>query len=124
MRLILIALLLAQLPLPESRETDWSRYIAAEIGGVAEAPAMGMRVDILTDDTAWEVEFAMKGKEYEAIGQAVLYSLATERPGGIILLMGRGPRDQELVSYWKCKAAGERCGFVVRGFDVKTREWK
>jgi len=42
------------------------------------------RVDILTEDVAWEVDFAHKW--YEAVGQAVHYAMLTGRKPGIILI--------------------------------------
>lgn len=93
--LALIALLLAA-PLEDRtawRETDWSGHLAAEVGGVAEYRLPdGRRVDILTDTTAWEVEWCDKWPE--SIGQSLGYAIATDRTPGVWLLK-RGAADDE-----------------------------
>lgn len=42
--------------------------------------------DIVTPGTAWEVDFAHNGKEYEAVGQGLFYGAAMGKRAGVILL--------------------------------------
>ena len=59
-------------PNPTDPEPAWSRFLAAELGGVAEYRTVdGSRVDVLTDTHAYEVEWCKKWKE--SIGQAFEY---------------------------------------------------
>lgn len=46
----------------------------------------GSRVDILSDDVAWEVEWCRRSKVFEAIGQSIHYASATGRKPGVWLL--------------------------------------
>jgi hypothetical protein len=70
-----------------SNEVAWSAYLCRVYtdGGVTEyrLPAGG-RVDILTDDIAWEVEWTKKWPE--SIGQAIYYASATNKKPGVWLL--------------------------------------
>jgi len=43
-------------------------------------------VDCLTDSHAWEFDFAKSMKQYEAIGQALKYSMYTGRRAGIVFI--------------------------------------
>ncbi len=57
-------------------------------GWIPEARMIdGTRVDLLTSDTAWEVDWLKDAKHYEAIGQALWYAELTNRRGGVILLV-------------------------------------
>lgn len=47
----------------------------------------GTRVDILTETTAWEVDWAKPGKHFEAIGQALYYAEVTGKKPGVVLLV-------------------------------------
>lgn len=74
-------------PDSKSRETQWSAYLATlcpEKGITEYRLPGGARVDILTDDIAWEVEWAKKWPE--SIGQAIYYGAATNRKPGVWLL--------------------------------------
>lgn len=99
-------------PLAEDRETAWSAYIAQEWHGEAEHQCPdGSRVDVLTDTTAYEVEWPEKWAQ--SIGQAVFYRAATNRKGGVVLLMGRQPKKVELVYYLRCLTACRECGLEL-----------
>lgn len=63
----------------------------------------GCRVDLLTDSQAIEVDWAKKWAE--SIGQALYYSIGTDREPAVILLT-RGPRDQRYVR--RCQAVCDR----------------
>ncbi len=66
-------------------EKDYADYIQSLIGGVREYSVQGGRVDLLTKEFAFEVEWANKWKN--AIGQSIWYGLQTNRKPGIILIM-------------------------------------
>ena len=94
------------------RETDWSRHLAKQMRGIPEYVLPdGSRVDILTDDTAWEVEWSYKWPE--AIGQAVFYGLATDRAPGVSLLVTPGQDENYL-----------QCLMVCRHLDIKLQVTK
>lgn len=111
----------AQTEQPKLRETDWSKRIAADFraqGTPAETEFVcpdGSRVDVLTPDYAYEVEWGHSGKFKEAIGQAVLYGILTNRPPGIILLVD----DKSQVDYLRCAVV---CGKL--GIRLETRSVK
>ncbi len=91
-------------------EVAISARLASEIGGQAEHRLPdGSRIDILTDDVAWEVEWSDKWEE--AIGQSVFFSMATDRKPGVWLLL-RGNYDEDYL----------RCLMVCRklGIELKT----
>jgi len=80
-------------PEPTDRETTWSTYLAQEWQGEAEHILPdGSRVDVLTDSTAWEIEWCYKWEQ--AFGQAPFYAASTGRSAGICLL-NRGNVDDE-----------------------------
>lgn len=66
-------------------EKDYSDYIQTLIGGEREYSVESGRVDLLTDEFAFEIEWARKWKE--AIGQTIWYALQTNRKPAIILIM-------------------------------------
>lgn len=85
----------------EQSELDHSARIAQELGGETECRTPdGSRVDILTKDTAWEVERASKWQS--AIGQSLFYGMATNRQPGIILLIAEPERERRY--YLRCLA--------------------
>lgn len=84
-------------PAAGSNELAWSTWLAAEMHGAPEYRLPeGSRVDILTDDVAWEVEWVDKWPE--SIGQALFYGIATDRTPGVVLLL-RGNSDED---YLQC----------------------
>jgi hypothetical protein len=111
-------LLAADTAEPKLRETDWSKRIAADFraqGTPAETEFVcpdGSRVDVLTPEFAYEVEWASKWKE--SIGQAVFYGIATNRQPAVILLM-----DREQTEYLRCAVV---CGKL--GVRLETRSVK
>ena len=66
-------------------EADYIRALAAHLGARTEVAVTSGRVDLVTAEHAIEVERAEKWKH--AIGQALWYSLETNRAPGIILLV-------------------------------------
>lgn len=97
-----------------SHEPAWSKALAKRLHGQAEYRTPdGSRVDVLTDETAWEVEWAAKWKE--APGQALLYGMATGRKPGVILLF----KDrEERLEYLRCLAVCSRAGITLRTVDT------
>ena len=71
-------------------ENDWSDYIQKLIGGQREYSVESGRVDLLTEEFSFEVEWANKWKN--SIGQSLWYALQTNKKPGIILLI-RSEKD-------------------------------
>lgn len=68
------------------KEKAYQSRWCAEAGGVTEfALNDKTRVDCLTEEYAVEVDFAPKWAE--AIGQALYYSLKTDKKAGVLLIM-------------------------------------
>lgn len=96
-------------PKAEWHELQWSRYLAHRVGGETEFRLPdGSRVDILTDEFAWEVEWSDKWPE--SIGQATYYALATGRKPGVWLLL-RGDYDED---YLRCLMVCRHLGIGLR----------
>lgn len=66
-------------------EKDYVHYIQSLIGGETEVAVDGGRIDLLTDEYAFEIEWASNWKE--AIGQSLWYGLNTNRKPAIILIL-------------------------------------
>jgi len=66
-------------------EKYYSKEIQNKLGGEMEFRVEGGRVDLLTEDRAYEIEWASNWKE--AIGQALWYGLQSNKKPGIILIM-------------------------------------
>jgi hypothetical protein len=67
------------------------------------------RVDLLSEEIAWEVDWAYKWPE--AVGQALYYAIWTERKGGVILLT-RGYEDKHFIL--RAKIVCEKVGLILR----------
>ncbi|GGF27359.1 hypothetical protein [Echinicola rosea] len=72
------------------KEKDYADTIQTLIGGEREYAVQSGRVDLLTDEHAFEVEWANKWKD--AIGQSLWYGLQTNRKPGIVLIL-RSKKD-------------------------------
>ena len=66
-------------------EKDYTHAIQNLISGQTEVVIPGGRVDLVTDEVAYEVEWANNWKE--AIGQSLWYGLNTNKKPGIILII-------------------------------------
>ena len=98
-------------PNPTDPEPAWSRFLAAELGGVAEYRTVdGSRVDVLTDTHAYEVEWCKKWKE--SIGQALHYGVMTGRKPAVILLMRQ--KKSELIYALRAGVACAAAGVELR----------
>ncbi len=100
-------------------ELQWSKFIAEKLGGEVEHRLPdGARVDILTDEVAWEVDWCTKskaGKHWEAPAQAIFGAVSTGSMPGVILLYDGSET---------AKRAYLRCLVVCSRTDVKLRTWK
>lgn len=104
-------------PAPADRETVWSAWIAQEYDGQPEARTLdGSRVDVLTDSTAWEVEWCDKWKE--APGQAVFYGVMKDRRPGVVLLLKGEPHDER--NALRCAIVCAQTGVRLRFIDTRT----
>lgn len=66
-------------------EKDYSDYIQSLIGGEREFHVKGGRIDLLTNEFAFEIEWANNWKE--SIGQSMWYALNSNKKPAIILLL-------------------------------------
>ena len=106
-------------PRPNDHEPAWSKYIAAQCGGIAEYRTIdGSRCDVLTEGFAAEVEWVKKWKE--SIGQALLYGLLTARKPKVILLL-RG-HDHEQLYLDRCRIVCQRAGIELETLLTTERE--
>lgn len=71
-------------------EQDYADYIQHLIGGEREYSVHSGRVDLVTEEYAYEIEWADNWKE--AIGQCLWYALQTNLKPGIILIR-QSPED-------------------------------
>lgn len=100
------------------KETYWSQQIADEMNGEAEVRLFdGVRIDVLTDEVAWEVEWPEKWAE--SIGQAIYYRASTDKQGGVILLVGRGPYELERSYYQRCLVCCKEAGLLLKTYKVE-----
>lgn len=77
--------LLITLPTLAQTEAFYVQKLAQQLGGQTEVSVKNGRVDIVTDEYAIEVEWANNWKH--SIGQALWYSIQTNKKAGIILIM-------------------------------------
>lgn len=123
MKYLLLTTILLLQPAPNQtwHETDWSKHLAGQVGGVAEYRLPnGARVDIYqeteTVNIAWEVEWVDKWPE--SIGQSLFYSLSLDNaekrcvPG--IWLLKKPGHDED---YLECLSVVRE--LRGRGFDVR-----
>ena len=102
-RLVPILLLLATPAL--AGEVEEVARLAPKYGGRTEVRLpCGARVDLLTDTHAIEADWATS-KVYEAIGQALYYSIETGKRPGIILLSRDPEREQRYIA--RCRKVCE-----------------
>ena len=66
-------------------ENEYADFIQSLIGGQREVSVQSGRVDLLTKEFAFELEWANKWKD--AIGQSIWYGVQTNKKSGIILIM-------------------------------------
>ena len=92
---IAIALGVASICLAANKNSEkyYQELVAKELEGKVEVVLRDKtRVDILTEDVAYEVDFARKWAE--GIGQALHYSMMTERDAGLILIAEKDSDDK------------------------------
>jgi len=118
---VLSFLCLPHYSLPEEgwNESQWSEFIAGKLNGETEHVLPdGARIDILTEDIAWEVDWCTKtksGKHWEAPAQAIFGAVSTGRKPGVILLYDGSDT---------AKRAYLRCLVVCAKTNVKLITWK
>ena len=88
----------------------------AEGADVEYRLADGTRVDILTDQYAYEVDWAWKWAE--GVGQCIHYSIMTQRMAGLVLLVRHGPTvDTEAAAdrraVGRARKVCRRCGIQL-----------
>lgn len=98
MRGLMTAVTVACLALPchgKLYEADYQKSWANKHGGRTEVVVPNGRVDIVTKTHAIEVEYARKWKN--AIGQALWYSIQTNKKPGIVLILEKKSDRKYLV---------------------------
>lgn len=123
-------------PTVAARESEWTRWIAAQFAetnrtqlepAVEYRLADDSRIDIFEQDSlrgnwrgsvAWEVERAAKWKE--AIGQAAYYhAMSGASVGGVLLLVFDS--EKEKAEVLRCAIACKRCGLWLWTVDAQGR---
>lgn len=94
--LLLILILFTELIYAQQphSEKQYVNYIQSLIGGKREVSVYGGRVDLVTADYAFEIEWAKNWKE--SIGQSLWYALQTNKKPGIIIIL----ESQEEYNYF------------------------
>ena len=105
----------SDVPSSDANELEWTKYIAESKNGTHQyiCPDQS-RVDVLTDEYAYEVEWANKWKE--APTQAILYSMLTNKKPAVILLM-RGNKTEK-VYYLRCLAVCGKIGVRLETLNI------
>ena len=100
---------------PPHYETEITKSLAEKYAAKVEVRLWdGVRVDLLSQDTAWEVDWAKKWAE--GCGQALYYGLVTERTPGLILLV-RSKDDYRFV--YRAQTVCKKYGIRLRVEEVK-----
>lgn len=94
-----------------SNDTNWSRYVT-DRSFVEYRLWDNTRVDYLSPEIAWEIDWAYKWAE--AIGQSRYYSLLTNRRPGIILLVKQTERDESTNHVYRCQTVCAADGIELR----------
>jgi hypothetical protein len=105
------------------KEKYYQIHGAKQLNGAIEYKIKGIRVDILTKEYAIEVDFAKK--QYEAIGQALLYSIYTKKKAGIVLI-SEDPR-LDLKHILRCKTVCRKHNITLWIIDKNGKikyEWR
>ena len=68
------------------RESYYSDKICTEYGGKPTRTDQGLYVDCLTDLLAIEFDWAKRPKNYECIGQSIVYAVQTNKLATCVLL--------------------------------------
>ena len=96
-------------------ERDYCERLAKKYHAVCEVTLDdGSRCDLLSESTAWEVDWARK--HYEAVGQSVWYSIETGKRPGIILITDDWKRDAKHIE--RSRAICKRLGITIRVEDI------
>ena len=83
---ILLVFITSSLAKNKNTERHYQKIVAKELKGIIEHTLPDRtRVDIFTEDVAYEVDFAYKWAE--GIGQALHYSTITGRDAGLVLII-------------------------------------
>ena len=103
-------------PKSSDGETVWSKWLAAQMNGIAEYTLPDRsRVDILTPTLAIEVDWVKKWAE--AIGQAIYYGVVTERQPAILLLLRSKPTEKKYLL--RAKRSAEELNIPVFTWTTK-----
>ena len=78
----------------QNNEANWSRYVADE-SSIEVRLWDDTRCDYVSDTHAIEIDWARK--PYEAVGQAMYYSIVLDKEPGIILLVKNKATDRKYV---------------------------
>ena len=111
-----VILLLVVAPARAETEAEACQRLAAKYDAEVEVVLPDeSRVDLLSETTAWEADWAEKWPE--AVGQSVLYAIWTDREPGIILLV----RDRRAEKHYllRCRLVCERLGITMRAETIK-----
>ena len=108
-------------PKASDRETTWSKYLAIEMKGQSEVTLPDRsRCDILTETTAWEVEWVDKWEE--SIAQSINYQIESKRQFAGVIILLRGDYEDDKNRFEKVIKELRKRGTVIRFRYVNTEE--
>lgn len=108
-------------PKASDRETTWSKYLAAEMKGKSEVTLPDRsRCDILTESTAWEVEWVDKWEE--SIAQSINYQIESKRQFAGVIILLRGDYEDDKNRFEKVIKELRKRGTVIRFRYVNTED--
>jgi len=106
-------------PSSDANELEWTKYIAESKNGTHQYVCPDQsRVDVLTDEYAYEVEWVNKWKEAPA--QAILYGMLTNKKPAVILLM-RGNKTEKIY-YLRCLAVCGKIGIRLETHNINRKK--
>jgi len=107
----------------ESSETWYNTVIAENYGWQQSVRTpVGTECDIVTEDSAIEIEWARAHKSYEALGQALHYADQLAKRPGILFLLRGDDRDERQKIMERIGPVCVRLGVTVQWYDCKSGE--
>jgi len=106
-------------PQPEWRETQWSAHLAQRMGAESEVILPDRsRADIMTETTAYEVEWS--DKKGESVYQALSYMLEGNKESAGIILLCRGDWQKDRLQLARVVAYLQGHGVPIRMETIKA----
>lgn len=100
-----------------AKEIFTSNWNGENFTAIEQVLPDGSRIDLLSDEYAYEVDWCKGLKWAEAVGQASFYAIATGKKPAIILLKEGKEGDEE---YLRCLAVCNKLGIRLLVYQVKN----